>query len=91
MLYFLAAASVVTGIGSGFLTLINFTRVGNIEGEKGKIAGIFSLGFGTGAIVGPILGGIIGDVLGIQEIFLAFTLPFGALALYTIMDGRKRN
>lgn len=89
--FLLAVASVVTGIGSGFLTLINFTRVGNIEGEKGKIAGIFSLGFGTGAIVGPILGGIIGDVLGIQEIFLAFILPFGALAFYTFMDGRKRN
>ncbi|MCX9010542.1 MAG: MFS transporter [Candidatus Methanoperedens sp.] len=89
--FLLAVASVVTGIGSGFLTLINFTRVGNIEGEKGKIAGIFSLGFGTGAIVGPILGGIIGDVFGIQAIFLAFMLPFGALALYTFMDGRKRN
>lgn len=89
--FLLAVASVVTGIGSGFLTLINFTRVGNIEGEKGKIAGIFSLGFGTGAIVGPILGGIIGDVLGVQEIFLAFILPFGALALYTFMDGRKQN
>ncbi len=87
----LTVGSVVTGIGSGFLTLINFTQVGNIEGEKGKIAGIFSLGFGTGSIVGPILGGIIGDVLGVQAIFLAFTLPFSALAFYTFMDGKKPN
>jgi len=87
----LAIASIIIGIGSGMITLITFTQVGNIEGEKGKIAGIFSFGHGTGAIFGPTLGGIIGDVFGIQAIFLAFMLPFGALALYTFMDGRKRN
>ncbi len=87
----LGIASVILGIGSGLITLITFTQVGNIEGEKGKIAGIFSFGHGTGAIVGPTLGGIIGDAFGVQAIFLAFMPPFGALALYTFMDGRKQN
>ncbi len=87
----LALASIVIGIGSGFITLITFTQVGNIDGEKGKIAGIFSFGHGTGAIVGPTLGGVIGDAFGVQAIFLAFMLPFGALAFYTFMYGRKNG
>lgn len=87
----LAIASVIIGIGSGMITLITFTQVGNIDGEKGKIAGIFSFGHGTGAIFGPTLGGIIGDVFGIQAIFLAFMLPFGALAFYIFMDARKKE
>lgn len=87
----LAIASIVIGLGSGMITLITFTQVGNIEGEKGKIAGIFSFGHGTGAIVGPTLGGIIGDIFGVQAIFLAFMLPFSILALYTFVDGKKRN
>ncbi len=85
----LATASVVQGIGSGFIALINITQVGNIEGEKGKIAGIFSFGNGIGAIFGPMLGGIIGDTFGIQAIFLAFIPLFGALALYTFIDGKR--
>ncbi len=85
----LAIASVVIGIGSGMITLITFTQVGNIQGEKGKIAGIFSFGHGTGAIVGPTLGGIIGDLFGVQAIFLAFILPFSILALYTFTDGKN--
>lgn len=85
----LGIASVVLGLGSGLITLITFTQVGNIEGEKGKIAGIFSFGHGTGAIVGPTLGGIIGDAFGVQSIFLAFIPLFGALALYTFIDGKR--
>lgn len=85
----LGAASVVIGIGSGMITLITFTQVGNVDGEKGKIAGLFSFGHGTGAIVGPTVGGMIGDAFGVQAIFLAFMVPFGALAIDTFMDIRK--
>lgn len=84
----LATASVVQGIGSGLIALINLTQVGNIEGEKGKIAGVFSLGNGIGAIFGPTFAGIIGDVWGVQAIFLAFIPLFGVLAFYTFIDGR---
>lgn len=87
----LAIASVILGIGIGLIGLINFAQVGNIEGEKGKIAGIFSVGHGFGSIFGPTLGGIVGDAFGVQAIFLAFIPLFGALAIYTFMDGRKLN
>ncbi len=87
----LAIASVVIGMSSGLITLITFTQVGNIDGEKGKIAGIFSFGHGMGSIIGPTFGGIIGDIISVQAIFLAFMVPFGALALYIFMDGRKQN
>jgi len=83
-------ASVILGIGSGLLTLVTFTQVGNIDGEKGKIAGIFSFIHAIGAIVGPIFGGVIGDAFGVRTIFLVFMLPFGVLAVYTFMNG-KRN
>ena len=87
----LGVASLINGIGTGMISLINFTEVGSIDGEKGKIAGFFNFGHGAGAIVGPTLGGIIGDAFGVQAIFLAFMVPFGALAVYTFMDGRKNG
>lgn len=89
--YLLGISSVVLGVGSGLISRINFTQVGNVEGEKGKIAGIFSLGLTAGGIFGPTLGGIIGDAFGLQAIFLAFVLPFVALAVYTFNDYRKQN
>lgn len=87
----LAIASVVIGMSSGLITLITFTQVGNIDGEKGKIAGIFSFGHGMGSILGPTLGGMIGDLFSIQAIFLSFIPLFGALSLFTFMEGRKKQ
>lgn len=81
----------VLGISSGLITLITFTQVGNIEGEKGQIAGIFSFGFAMGSILGPTLGGMIGDIFGIQVIFLSFIPLFVVMALYTFMDDRKNG
>jgi len=87
----LAIASVVLGLSSGLITLITFTQVGNIEGEKGKIAGIFSFGFAMGSILGPTLGGMIGDYFSIQAIFLSFIPIFGILSLFTFIEGRKNR
>jgi MFS family permease len=85
----LAIASMVLGIGSGLTTLITFTEIGTIDGEKGKISGIFSFGHSTGAILGPALGGIVGGIFGIRAIFLGFVPLFAALSLFTFMDSRK--
>ncbi len=87
----LGIGSLVNGAGTGLITLINFTEVGSIDGEKGKIAGFFSFGNGAGAIIGPTLAGIIGDAFGVHAIFLVFIIPFGALAVYNFMDGRKNG
>jgi len=87
----LAIASVVLGMSSGLITLITFTQIGNIDGEKGKIAGIFSFGFAMGSILGPMLGGIIGDFFSIQAIFLSFIPLFGILSLFTFIEGRKNR
>lgn len=87
----LGVASLINGVGTGLITLINFTEVGNIDGEKGKIAGFFSFGNAMGSITGPTLAGMIGDALGVQSIFLAFIVPFGMLAIYTFLENKKQN
>ncbi|CAG0973589.1 hypothetical protein METP2_01542 [Methanosarcinales archaeon] len=87
----LAVASLINGVGTGLITLINFTEVGNIDGEKGKIAGFFSFGNAMGSITGPTLAGMIGDALGVQSIFLAFIVPFGMLAIYTFVENKKHK
>ena len=87
----LAIASTAVAIGSGLITVITYAHVGNIEGEKGKIASILSFGQSTGVIIGPILGGMIGDAFSVQAIFLAFIPLYGALALYTFTNGRKKG
>ncbi len=85
----LGLASLLNGLGTGLITLINFTEVGSLDGEKGKIAGFFNFGHGIGAIIGPTLGGIIGDIYGVQAIFLAFMIPFSAMAIHTFISGKK--
>jgi len=85
-----AIASVVQGIGSGVIAMLNITQVGNIDGEKGKIASIFSLGNSIGAIFGPTFGGVIGDAFGNQAIFLSFIPLFGTLSLLLSLKGENR-
>jgi MFS family permease len=84
-------ASVIQGIGAGLIAMLNITQIGNIDGEKGKIASIFSLGSSIGTIFGPALAGIIGDAFGVRAIFLSFIPLFVALSLFTFMQGRKQN
>ncbi len=87
----LGVASLVNGVGTGLITLINFAEVGSIEGEKGKIAGFFSFGNAAGTIIGPTIGGLIGAAFGVQAIFLAFMLPFGALTVRTFLETKKSS
>lgn len=85
----LGLASLLNGLGTGLISLINFTEVGTLDGEKGKIAGFFNFGHGLGSIIGPTLGGIIGDIYGVQAIFLAFMIPFSVLAIHTFTSCKK--
>ena len=58
----LMLACAILGIFNGLMTLVTFTQVGSIHGQKGKIAGIFSFGQKTGMVAGPVLGGVVGDL-----------------------------
>lgn len=85
----LMLGAVIIGLSSGISTLITFTQVGGIDGEKGKIAGIFSFGQKIGTIAGPVLGGIIAELIGVHAIFLFFIPLFLVMAFYTFTEGRK--
>ncbi len=85
----LVLASAIIGIASGVMSLITFAQVGSIEGDKGKIAGVFSFGQKIGFVSGPVLGGIVGGFLGIQAIFLCFIPFFIAMSLYNLIECRR--
>lgn len=87
----LVVAAVIMGSFSGLMTLLTFTNVGSIEGERGKIAGIFAIGTSIGAIFGPMYGGLIGDAFGVQDIFLAFIPLFVIMAGFYLFVGRKQK
>lgn len=82
--------SVFFGAGIGMLNLINVTRVSNIDGKKGRVAGVFSFFTVTGMILGPILGGFIGGVFGLQTIFLLL-IPLFFILLSRIYFSDDKN
>jgi MFS family permease len=85
----LAVAAVLIGAFSGLMTTLTFTNVGSIEGERGKIAGIFAIGTSIGAIFGPVYGGFIGDAFTVQDIFLAFIPLFAVMAVFYFVESRR--
>jgi MFS family permease len=66
--------AVVLGGGTGLMSLCSLSRIARVQGEKGKIAALFSFSIGIGNTVGPVLAGMVGDMLTIQASFLT-TLP----------------
>jgi MFS family permease len=86
--WLLMLASVILGLFSGVMTLVTFTQVGNTDGEKGKISGIFSFGQKAGMVAGPVLGGIAGSFIGLQAIFLCFIPFFLLMAAYYLTGDR---
>ncbi|HMK45246.1 MAG TPA: MFS transporter, partial [Methanocella sp.] len=85
----LMLASIILGVFSGVMTLVTFTQVGSTEGEKGKIAGVFSFGQKIGTVAGPVLGGIVGGLVGLQAIFLCFIPFFLIMAVYNLVEERR--
>ena len=63
--------TLVFGIGTGLLSYCSLTRLMQVEGEKGKIAALFSLSIAVGNTIGPIAGGCAGEAFGLQAIFFA--------------------
>jgi len=68
----LAVSTVILGFGLGLLNLVVSSWIGRIEGEKGKIVGLFSAAVSVGASIGPMVGGLIGSRFGTRVIFLSF-------------------
>lgn len=73
-------SSVVLGLGLGLINLVTSSRIGSMEGEKGKVVALFAASVGAGISLGPMLGGIAGQYLGTQNIFLTFIPLFMLLA-----------
>ncbi len=75
----LAVSAVVLGLGLGLINLVTSSRIGSMEGEKGKVVALFAASVGAGISLGPILGGIAGQFFGTQNIFLIFIPLFVVL------------
>jgi MFS family permease len=87
-------SSVVLGLGLGLINLVTSSRIGSMEGEKGKIVALFAASVGVGISLGPMIGGIVGQYLGTQNIFLTFIplfLLLVVLAYRTEIQSVKEN
>ncbi|MFZ2950787.1 MAG: MFS transporter [Desulfuromonadaceae bacterium] len=59
------------GSGTGMVGYCGLVRLNMVEGEKGKIAALYSLSVAIGTTLGPILGGMAGETFGLQASFLS--------------------
>jgi MFS family permease len=78
---YLVISSVVLGLGLGLINLVTSSRIGSMEGDKGKVVALFAASVGAGISLGPMLGGIAGQYLGTKNIFLTFIPLFLLLVL----------
>ena len=79
--FLLIFSAVVLGLGLGLINLVTSSRIGTMEGEKGKIVALFAASVGAGISLGPMIGGVIGQYIGTQNIFLAFIPLFILLVI----------
>lgn len=68
----LALSGMFFGLGIGLAHLVSTSRVGEIKGAKGKLAGLFSAATGIGISFGPSIAGMTGQYFGDQAMFLLF-------------------
>jgi predicted MFS family arabinose efflux permease len=91
---YLVFSSVVLGLGLGLINLVTSSRIGSMEGDKGKVVALFAASVGAGISLGPMLGGIAGQYLGTKNIFLTFIPLFLLLVLLayrTDVQGVQEN
>ncbi|KAF0219069.1 MAG: major facilitator superfamily [Geobacteraceae bacterium] len=90
-LFGVVLATVVLGLGLGLSNLVTSARIGHMEGEKGKIVGLFSAAVGAGISLGPMIGGLIGEYMGNQFIFLAFIPLILFLGVLAVVSEPRRE
>lgn len=91
----IVAATVVLGLGLGFLNLVTSSRLALLQGDKGKTVGLFSAAVGVGISIGPVLGGFVASHFGSRAAFLTFVPLFLVLlavaAAQALADRRIRQ
>ncbi|KAF0219077.1 MAG: major facilitator superfamily [Geobacteraceae bacterium] len=81
----IALATVIIGFGLGLLNMVTSSQMGAMEGDKGKIVGLFAASTGVGMSVGPFMGGFIGQYFGNRYIFAFFVPIFLLTGIMTKM------
>jgi MFS family permease len=61
------------------LTVVNYSSLSEIPGERGKMAGVYGLFSVSGMALGPFVGGFIGGAFGLRAIFLGLAPLFALL------------
>jgi predicted MFS family arabinose efflux permease len=75
----LGVGALIYGAGAGLLSYVSLSRLALVQGEKGKIAALFSLSVAIGNTAGPVAAGYAGERLGLQGAFLVPVLLMLAL------------
>jgi len=80
--------AVVFGLGTGLMSLASLSLLSLVEGEKGKIAALFSFSIAVGNSVGPVVAGVVGDVATPQAAFLT---PVPAIILSWLLFAPEKK
>ncbi len=84
----LGLGAVIFGCGTGLMSLASLSLIGQVQGEKGKIAALFSFSIGLGSTIGPILAGYLGELLSLKMVFLT-TAPFILLSCLLFLPAKE--
>lgn len=84
-------ATVALSVGLGMIQLLNYSRIGEIQGEKGKITSLLALAGSTGMTVGPLAAGLLSDYFGNHLIFAFYVPLFIALGLGLVLGGLRQK
>lgn len=79
-------SSTILGIGLGLTQLVNYARIGTLQGEKGKISGLQTAASGIGFTTGPLLAGWLSHYIDIELVFGVFIPLFLLLGLSVIVS-----
>ncbi len=84
-------SSAVLGIGLGMTQLVNYSRIGSLRGEKGKVSGLLMAAGGIGFTTGPLLAGWLSHYVYNGLIFAAFVPLFLLLGLSVIFSEMREK